>query len=415
MVRPAETYPTLSLAERDRRWELTRKFIEEQGLDCLVIAGVNDRHNLDRYITNWVSGWVIFPKAGEPILITPVNSALIYDMERRATGESTSWVTQMRYGGERDVVKVLKGSGYERSKIGVVGLSLGSGRGWIFYQTWTNVLEGLPDANFIDVTLPFSVLIGVKSEEELEMIKKAADVAELAAEEMLRVVKPGVRESDVVTALMAVIHGHGCTGSGAAFGPIILGSGPNNVCAQTPLWMSIGGEPRMLASGDLVHTEIFVNYAGFLAQTQVSISIGPPDERLRRGEDLARASYDEGLKALVSGTQYSDVIRAMSRPQEEAGAAQAGVLIHSLNTLFFSSPANIRLDKVPGMERYFAGGLPEVARGADKDFVIRAGMVFEVEPKALVGGRQTWLGSTVVVTEQEPVELNKIGTHLVTI
>jgi len=68
MVRPADTYPTLSLAERDRRWALVRNFLQEQDIDCLLIAGLNDRFTLDRYLTNWLYRWAVFPKVGEPIL-----------------------------------------------------------------------------------------------------------------------------------------------------------------------------------------------------------------------------------------------------------------------------------------------------------------------------------------------------------
>ncbi|MBI4322567.1 MAG: aminopeptidase P family protein [Chloroflexi bacterium] len=416
MVRAANTYPELSLAERDRRWGLLRRFLEEQGLDCLVVAGPLETRHPDRYITNFLTGWVVFPKAGAPVLITPRGYAITQALEIARMGEAPMWVTDLRHARTgRELGKHLKSLAYERSKIGVVGLSMGelSVEGWIPYRTWADVLEELPNASFIDVTRPYVELVSVKSEEELQMVRKAADVAELACEEMLRVVKPGIRESDVVAAVMNVVYGHGCVGSLLPhLGPLILQSGPSTFGGGPPRWVTRGGEPRMLKKGDFLRAEIFSIYGGYEAQAHMYISLGTPDDNTLRAAEVARASYDEGVKALMPGALFSGVKAAMEKPFAGDAKVGTGTLIHSLNICYFSSESNIAISDVAGGDKL---KWAQSDRGRGGDIVIQAGMVFEVEPKCSVNGRVAYLGGTVVVTEKGAVELNEISTRIHTV
>src|SRR5262249_49983139 len=67
-------FPTLSLAERDRRWEITREPMRRRGLDCLVLWGwalVWDFATANaRYLCpiggNAENNTLIFPLDGEP-------------------------------------------------------------------------------------------------------------------------------------------------------------------------------------------------------------------------------------------------------------------------------------------------------------------------------------------------------------
>jgi hypothetical protein len=63
------------LAERDRRWKAVRVEMAAQGIDCLVVSG--DQGNWGgnmanpRYLTGIGDrGFAIFPKEGEPALLT---------------------------------------------------------------------------------------------------------------------------------------------------------------------------------------------------------------------------------------------------------------------------------------------------------------------------------------------------------
>ena len=63
--------PTLSFAERDRRWARVRELMRERGLDGLLIAGFRSREMYESYVSDdYNEGCVIFPLEGEPVVIT---------------------------------------------------------------------------------------------------------------------------------------------------------------------------------------------------------------------------------------------------------------------------------------------------------------------------------------------------------
>jgi len=64
--------PMFSLAERDRRWDLARSFMDREGLDALLVFGEHEDAGpapfcLDTWFTNDRPGAiVVFPRTGEP-------------------------------------------------------------------------------------------------------------------------------------------------------------------------------------------------------------------------------------------------------------------------------------------------------------------------------------------------------------
>ena len=66
-----DSYPILTLAERERRWSRTRKLIEESQLDALIVFGLKGRERYEGYLSNEsIDGVVVFPASGEPIYLT---------------------------------------------------------------------------------------------------------------------------------------------------------------------------------------------------------------------------------------------------------------------------------------------------------------------------------------------------------
>ena len=71
MANPRLTPPTLSLAERDRRWARVRSLMRERGLDGLLVAGFRAREAYETYLSDdYNEGCVIFPLEGDPVVIT---------------------------------------------------------------------------------------------------------------------------------------------------------------------------------------------------------------------------------------------------------------------------------------------------------------------------------------------------------
>jgi len=405
-------WPSLSEKERDRRWRLVKEFMEAQRLDCLVVFGGESRERLDRYLTNdRPGGVVIFPLEGELVHLTWAFLDLTSHLESTLRGEA-SWVRDLRIGAwGRGIVEVLLEKGYERANIGVVGLNTVAPyepEGFVPYRTWVYILANLSHANFREVSAGFCQLVFVKSDEELQLVRRAAEIGELAAEAMMKATRPGVSEIEIYAAATNQLIMNGARGQSAPAGHIMsIHSGPDNLSWGAPAWLYRGQAPRVVKNGDVVQAEIFSFYAGMEAQLQMSIAIEPVDSVTRECAVVARNSYDAGLKALRPGRRFGEVVEAMEKPLRQAKAWNLTPLIHSLNPLYLAGTRGREILNLPGIEVYKSvGGYKGVIPLADADVEIKAGTVWQLEPNACIGKHRVNIGGTVIVTDEETIELN---------
>jgi Xaa-Pro aminopeptidase len=403
--------PTLSVRERDRRWRLTRELMKEKNVECLIVAGLQAREQLDGYYTNdAVNGVVIFPLEGEPTCLTWSGSIVIRHIINIARG-GVPWVKDIRVGAlAADWVAVLEEKGFQSSTIGVVGLETqgpGQYEGYIPYKTWDYVINHLPKAKFVDVSKSLFERIMVNSEEEIALIRYSAQIGEMACEAMMKVVKPGVSENQIYATIMQVIYANG----GSALPPtLILQSGVDNPTWISPMWTYQAQPIRTLQEGDLLQTEMFPQYGGKDTQQQMSVSLKPVHPVIQECAKVARRCYEAGLKMLFPGRKFQEVLDAMEAVVAEAGCWHPSPLIHSLNPqMAASGSTQVRIEQMPGIENY-KGIKSNPSRGGD--LVLKPGMVFEVEPNACTGKHRVNMGGPVLITATGPEELNKLPTDL---
>jgi Xaa-Pro aminopeptidase len=407
-------WPSLSENERERRWRRVRAFMRDRGLDCLVVFGLKGRESFDRYLTNDRTGGIaIFPLEGDLVHLTWAAFDIPAHFESGLRGEA-AWVTDMRLGANGvGVVKVLQEKGYEKANIGVVGLAIwapGEMDGYVPYTGWVHVLEHLPHATFSNVSDDFARMVFVKSEEELQLVRKAAENSELAAEAMIKLARPGVGENELYAAGMYQLFLNGSNGSPSPYiTPMIIHSGPDNPGWGAPMWLLRGQPPRIIKSGDIIQAEIFSRYGGLEAQGQLAIAVGPVDPVNIECGAIARRSYEIGLETLRAGKKFGEVIEAMEEPLKMAGAWHVTPLIHSLNPLCWVSETNSRFEKMPGIETYKDVIVTPVIGG---DMEIQPGTIWELEPNACLGKHKVNIGGTVIATEGRAVELNRLSTEM---
>ena len=411
-----EKNPKLSLRERDRRWRLGRDLMKAEGLDCLVILG-RSREHYDSFFTNeCFDGIVVFPIEGDPAYLIWSGSRIARRLESTAEGEEF-WVDDERLGATGPgLAGVIEEKGFDQAKIGVVGLeSKGPGEleGVISYKTWDEILKRLPNADFVDVSFEFAEAIMVKSEEELAMVRRSAEIGELACQAMIDVVKPGVSESEIYATVASTIIREGaiCAPDG-----VILKTGPENVSWGTPVWVHHGGNPRVLKEGDVALTEIFPVYGGFESQQQMTVALHPVSEVHRECAEVAVKSYEAGIEALRPGADFQGVCDAMERPLADAGCWHLTPLIHTIMPLVWGSAMYVGIEQVPGIEKFkgirTVRSLFDLAKSSGKQLTIKPGMVFAFEPNACRGKHRINVGGTVIVTESGVEELNSIPNKM---
>jgi hypothetical protein len=118
------------MAERDRRWNLTRTFMERRGVDAIVVFGEHEDSGsvtvaYDIWFTNSRAGTtIIFPRAGQPLPLLPMTIFTMGYMESSRRGD-TIWILAKNlrlYTASSTIPNVLKELSLEKSTTGVVGL-----------------------------------------------------------------------------------------------------------------------------------------------------------------------------------------------------------------------------------------------------------------------------------------------------
>jgi Xaa-Pro aminopeptidase len=401
------TNPTLSLAERDRRWEKTRALMKERGLAALVVPGLRARESFETWLSGEsIQGAIVFPAEGEPIYLTWIAFRIV---GRDDPGKDREyWIRDIRAGliGP-GIVSALKEVGAENETVGVIGLQSRGPlelEGFVPYRVWQTVLDGLPSTRFEEVSIPFSYMMSQKGEEELLLARASAAAGEAACEALLEAAGPGVSEAELYAAATGAVYR-----SGAMLAPpsLIVESGRDCLTWGPPEWGAGAVNPRTIEPGELISTEVMPSYGGVETQQQMMIAIGPVDPVWRELESVARRSYEAGLDALEPGATFFDVCDAMAAPLRDADCWHLSPLIHSV------SPAYLLGTLHGGAERYFAEQYPWFrTMPAQTDAVLAEGMLFAFEPNACRGRTRVNIGGTVVVGASGPVELNSVPLRM---
>lgn len=398
---------SFTLGERDRRWRKTRELMQARGLEALVVIGTRHSEPLDRYLSNWVPGnTVVFPSEGEPTLLSSMAPEM-FALGPDTPEEERPWIEDIRPGARGSIIAAtLKEKGIEKGPVGVAGIGglRTDWEGWVPFKTWNRVLSKMPNCSFEDVTDAFAELMLVKSDEELALVRRGAEILEEASREMVKAVAPGVSERTVYARYVSVLLEKG------GYTPFqIMRSGPNTVSWGQPPWLFNVGAPRILEPGDVVLAEIFASIGGVETQVQMAAAIPPVPPVVSECADLARMAYEEGLRNLRPGKTFAEVTAAMDKAIERPDVWYLTPLIHNMNPMFCISATGVRIESMPGIEAY-RGVRPSRMRGGE--VVLRPGMVFEFEPNACIGRNRVNIGGTVIVTEDEPEVLNDFPTRM---
>ncbi|MGV9805389.1 M24 family metallopeptidase [Micromonospora chersina] len=407
--------PTYSTAERERRWSIAREIMAAEGVQALVAYGEHECADLapfapDAYFTNDRPGSiVIFCGDADPIQLTWSTLPVADHIQARRRGE-TLWIPPERMLVAKNaagVVEVLRQHGLERAAIGVLGLDPYPPfhiNPIMPHGLWSQVLTELPDATFRGVGLSYLFATICQSDEELAVVRHSAATGDLMAEAMVAAARPGATEADVYAAGMAAAFRRG-----VAAPDMLLSSGPGFVSWGPPVWSYRPQAPRTLRDGDVIMAEVFCRYGMKETQHQVAIAIGAPHPDIERGAEVARASYEAGLAAARPGNAFADVVAAMQGPLSAADAWNVHPLVHTLNPMGPVCGFGDGLRNLPEAGRY--GRLFEVPTMGG-ELPLAPGMTFAFEPNAVIGDRIVNLGGTVVIGEDEAVELNPYTAQL---
>lgn len=192
----------LSLAERNRRWNLARDLMRAEGLQALVVYGDREAaapagFSPDCYFSNDRPGSLVVFIGDEAPRVYTFASLMIADHIQSALRGDLQWIApEQLYVGKtgRDVGAWLAERGLDGSRVGIIGLEPYPPfyfDGALPARTLQGLAQALPKAELVPVYKAFFRLASVKSEEELGLVRYAAHIGEAMSETLRATARPG--------------------------------------------------------------------------------------------------------------------------------------------------------------------------------------------------------------------------------
>lgn len=377
-----------SFSERDRRWDLLNKSMQENGVDALIFAANDYRGHKGalRYVSDYNlphrSGNAVMFKDEEPVLVLSGN--LIGG--RRPT---SGWVSDYRFPGTiaQGLVDAFKGRSF--SKVGVIGL------GQVMkVDEHLALTTAYPEAQFIDYSAQFEQIRSVKSAAEISGAEESAYILDQCFSRLLEIARPGVTEREIGAEMYKV--GHQLGGEDPLFLTMYtqVDGGKTGATFGPP-------RDRVLTTHD-IHTFSFeiVGPKGYWTELSRMVTFArPTDDDARMARAVAK-----GLAAataqMTPGTSPSDVQRSILEAIGTEGAISSYWSGHSLGLDVLEQPW-IGLDVVEDGNQ-------------SQDTALQAGYVLAMHPMVLDDRAQTsgYMADTYVVEETGSRKLSEHPTGL---
>ena len=316
-------FDRFSPREMERRFGLARKLMDDSGVDALVCfgnSGVN-RHNQANVF--WLSNhldlhhcYLVLPRDGEPALFVGLTNHV-------PNAREVSDVPVVEWGGYNPAEKVvarLRELGVTRGRAGLVGVNSKFSMG-MPYAHHAHLRAELPELELVDLTGRFQRLRTVKSEEEIEWLRRAAELTDRGILALAEGARPGMTDVELVALAEAAFRPGGGTPRIMFLRSMAMDDPNGCLPAQNP-------SRRKIEAGDVIITEFSASYWGYTGQIQRPIFVGAePTAEWQELFDVALASYEAIRKVLRPGATEAEVIEA-AEPIRAAGLEIYDDLVH---------------------------------------------------------------------------------------
>jgi Xaa-Pro aminopeptidase len=301
--------PVFPEEEGKRRHGQIRQAMEKQGLDCLIVAGVQgnygDKAGSFRYVSNYVpwfdDEYVLFPKKGESVL-------LAWSVPHAEWCRKISWIKEvdpivsMSIGPARKLAYTnrmadhLRSFGYSQARIGICDFET------MPVYVFQGLREALPKAELVDARSLLSLLRMMKSPAEIEFMQKSAECADRGFQAMRETSRPGVSETIVWANCERAMTVAGATPPSFT----LMASTPS--LEEKGLGQPYAGTGRVLKEGDIITNEISASYGGYWTQLCGPIVLGRPIPKdLARVNDIHQEMYQLALSEIRPGVRLGDI------------------------------------------------------------------------------------------------------------
>ena len=188
-----------------------------------------------------------------------------------------------------------------------------------------------PQVKVVDIAPVMDDLRMVKDESEIEMMRRASEIATVGMETAAAHLRPGVTENDVAAEIEYAMRKAG--GGGVAV-PVFVNSGARSG------WLHGNATRKLVEVGDLVVVDLVPRYEGYCANLTRTFAIGEPSSKQRDMFDTYRRAQATAVSVLKPGIRNREIDVAAQAVFTEAGYEDFYVhgISHSIGLDFEEKP-----------------------------------------------------------------------------
>lgn len=350
------------------KFEGSDNLIFPEGIDALIISKPSNRRYLSGFTGS--SAELLITVSGERILITDFR----YVEQARLQSPDFKIIQQ-----GMDITQTIKelANTYSLKNIGIE-------KEYTTLSTYQEYTDKIPEVVFIPVSDPCETIRKVKKPREIELIKKAIEIADKTFLHMKEFIVSGLREKEIAIEIEFFMRRLGSEKN--AFDTIVASGVRSSLPHGLPT-------ERVVSQGDFVTMDFGAVFEGYCSDITRTLIIGQPDALQVEIYDLVRKAQETAIRNIRPGMRGIDIDKIARDIISNAGYGEnfGHGLGHGVGLDIHEGPRFSIRD----------------------DTVLEPGMVVTVEPGVYIPG---WGGvrieDIIVVTLQGCEVLTKAPKHM---
>ncbi|MCA1510397.1 Xaa-Pro peptidase family protein [Bradyrhizobium sp. NBAIM01] len=288
-----------------RRLSAVKAEMERREIDVLVVTTSANITYLSGYTSKsgYVpQGLIVSLKNEEPTFFTrrqdaPAALHQMFIERTRVNGYPEALIANPDMDGFDAVIDFLRDNGFARRQIGLE-------MNFLTHRSIEKFKTRMSDATIVDFTNGVTWIRGIKSDLEIAVMREAAAISDAAMLRARDVIRPGVREADAASEIIATLV-RGTNGrAGTDLASFYVCASPRSA---TP---HIRWSEDVFRNGSQINLEFGGVRHGYVSPLMRTLTIGKPSERLRRLHEGEVAGMEAALAAIKPGATCSEVAEA---------------------------------------------------------------------------------------------------------
>lgn len=285
-----------------KKVEILQQYLRNENLDAAFITTPDNVFYVSGFQSNpheRLLGVMVFKEA-EPFIICPFME--VPDVK------DTKWAFgAVGHADTEDAWDVVRNAIKER---GVNLSSIAIEKAHLTVERLERMESLFTDANFFRLDEQLNQMRNIKSEDELEKLRKAAQLADLAVEIGCKEIAEGKTELEVLMAIEFEMKKNGA--EKMAFETMVL-SGKKTASPH--------GKPgdRKIEAGDFILFDLGVSYQGYVSDITRTVAFGEPTDEMRQIYETVKNAQQAAIDRVKPGVKAMEIDKAARDVIEEAG------------------------------------------------------------------------------------------------